>query len=674
MVGIHNIVFFIGNRCLFSGLSMQINRGDRIGLVGPNGTGKTTLLRILTGRYEVEEGQIQVPKGIKIGYLEQDYLEQPGNMTVKELAMTAFQEALDLEVGMMDVATALSGISDYTSEEYDKMADRLATMQARYVVLEGDKIESKAAEVLEGLGFSTEDLDKPLQALSGGWRMRVLLAKLLLERPDVLLLDEPTNHLDIDSIEWLEQYLTTYPGGVVLVSHDQFFINKMVNRIVELRNQRAYAYTGNYDQFLKEREVQVEMQRAQYEAQQKEIADTERFIERFRAKATKARQVQSRVKSLDKIERIEAPIETQRQITFRFPDPPASGQIVIEIDHLTKAYPDPLGGEEIRVFTLGQRLEINRGDKIALVGPNGAGKSTLARIINGVEPFDGHRRVGHQVSFAFFAQHLSDMMNSTQTIMEEMERSATSSEARMRIRTLLGCFLFSGDDVFKPVSVLSGGEKSRIALAKTLLQPANLLILDEPTNHLDIASKQVLVQALQHYSGTLVAVSHDRQFLSGFANKIWRVEGGRVIEYPGGYDYYLWKRQQDRQGMVDLSRTVGQSAQGSFRSTADNASKEVLGPKTKEQKRLEAEQRNRLNKETQGYRKRINEIESAMETLEAEKAQISEKMGDPEFYQTPEAAALIRRFEKVEHELNDLLEAWTTQQEALELFMAQLKA
>ena len=673
MIGIHNITFFIGNRCLFSGLSMQINRGDRIGLVGPNGTGKTTLLRVITGRYEVEEGQIQVPKGVRVGYLEQDYLEQPGSMTVKKLAMTAFQEALDLEIGMMELADSLSKITDYTSEAYDKTADRLAAMQARYAVLEGDKIESKAAEVLEGLGFATEDLDKPLQALSGGWRMRVLLAKLLLERPDVLLLDEPTNHLDIDSIEWLEQYLQTYPGGVVLVSHDQFFINKMVNRIVELRNQRAYSYTGNYDQFLKEREVQVEMQRAQYEAQQKEIADTERFIERFRAKATKAKQVQSRVKSLDKIERIEAPVESQRQITFRFPDPPSSGQVVIEIDHLAKSYPDPQGGDDIRVFTQGQRLEINRGDKIALVGPNGAGKSTLARIINGVEPFDGHRRVGHQVSFAFFAQHLSDMMTSNQTIMEEMERSATSSEARMRIRTLLGCFLFSGDDVFKPVTVLSGGEKSRVALAKTLLQPANLLILDEPTNHLDIASKDVLVQALQHYTGTLVAVSHDRQFLSGFANKIWRVEGGRVIEYPGGYDYYLWKRQQERLGETDKSRTGGQGSQAALNATASAAAREVQGPKTKEQKRLEAEQRNRLNKETQGHRKRIAEIESSMEALEVEKASISQKMGDPEFYQTPEAAPLIRRYEKVEQELNDLLEQWTTQQEALESFMAQLK-
>ncbi len=647
---------------------MQINRGDRIGLVGPNGTGKTTLLRIIVGRYAAESGQIQIPKGVTVGFLEQDYLEQPGHMTVMDLAMTAFEEAKSMEQGMMDVAQAMSEMTDYESDEFHSLADKLAHMQARYAVLEGDKAESKAAEVLEGLGFATEDLSRPLTSLSGGWRMRVLLAKLLLEKPDLLLLDEPTNHLDIDSIEWLEQYLQSYPGGVVLVSHDQYFINRMVNKIVELRQQRAFSYVGNYDDFVKEREVQIEMQRAQYEAQQKEIADVERFIERFRAKATKAKQAQSRVKSLEKLERIEAPEEAQRNISFRFPDPPASGQLVIEMDNLVKSYPDPDGGPDVRVFTAGQRLEINRGDKIALVGPNGAGKSTLARIINGAEPFDGSRRVGHNVLFAFFAQHLADMMSSDRTIIDEMEASATTSEARTRIRTLLGCFLFTGDDVFKPVSVLSGGEKSRVALARTLLQPANLLILDEPTNHLDIASKNVLVHALRSYTGTLVAVSHDRQFLSGFANKIWRVEGGKVTEYQGGYDYYTWKRQQELGQTASRGSEPTKTASSSAQAVTDAA-----GPKTKEQKRLEAEQRNKISKETKSLRRRIEELETKMEKLESEKALISEKMGDPSFYQTSEAAASIRRFEVIDNELNELLETWTSEQEALESFMEQMR-
>jgi ATP-binding cassette subfamily F protein 3 len=668
MIGIHNITFFIGNRCLFSGLNMQINRGDRIGLVGPNGTGKTTLLRIIIGRYSAESGQIQIPKGVTVGFLEQDYLEQPGHMTVMDLAMTAFEEAKKMEQGMMDVAEAMSEITDYESDEYHDLADKLAHMQARYAVLEGDKAESKAAEVLDGLGFNTEDLTRPLTSLSGGWRMRVLLAKLLLQKPDLLLLDEPTNHLDIDSIEWLEQYLQSYPGGVILVSHDQYFLNRMVNKIVELRQQRAFSYVGNYDDFVKEREIQVEMHRAQYESQQKEIADVERFIERFRAKATKAKQAQSRVKSLEKLDRIEAPEDAQRNISFRFPEPPSSGQLVIEIDNLVKSYPDPDGGSDIRVFTAGQRLEINRGDKIALVGPNGAGKSTLARIVNGVEPFDGSRRVGHNVLFAFFAQHLADMMSSDQTIINEMEASAKTSEARSRIRTLLGCFLFTGDDVFKPVSVLSGGEKSRVALARTLLQPANLLILDEPTNHLDIASKNVLVQALQSYSGTLVAVSHDRQFLSGFANKIWRVEGGKVTEYQGGYDYYTWKRQQE--SSQSSGAKADQSRQGQ---TGSSSAADTTGPKTKEQKRLEAEQRNKISKETRTLKKRIEELESKMEKLEAEKVVISQKMNDPSFYQSPGASSSIRRFEMIDRELDELLEKWTSEQEILESVKEQIR-
>ena len=647
---------------------MQINRGDRIGLVGPNGTGKTTLLRVITGKYTVESGQIQIPKGVLVGYLEQDYLEQPGGMTVMDLAMTAFEEAQRMEQGMTDVAEALSNLTDYDSDEYHKLADKLAHMQARYVVLEGDRAESKAAEVLSGLGFSTDDLTRPLTSLSGGWRMRVLLAKLLLEKPDLLLLDEPTNHLDIDSIEWLEQYLQNYPGGVVLVSHDQFFLNRMVNRIVELRQQRAFAYVGNYDDFLKEREVQVEMQKAQFEAQQRDIADTQKFIDRFRYKASKARQVQSRVKGLEKLDKIEAPEESQRQISFRFPDPPSSGQLVIEIENLVKSYPDPDGGPDIKVFTQAQRLEINRGDKIALVGPNGAGKSTLARIINGAEPFNGQRKVGHNVLFAFFAQHLADMMSSDRTMIEEMESAAKTSEARTRIRTLLGCFLFSGDDVFKPVSVLSGGEKSRVALARTLLQPANLLILDEPTNHLDIASKDVLVQALKSYTGTLVAVSHDRQFLSGFANKIWRVEDGRVTEYQGGYDYYVWKRTQEIAEAKGLSFATSKPTL-----TKHDSAPEPVGPKSKEQKRLEAEKRNKVSGETKALRKRIHELEQKMDRLEKEKKVISDKMGDPAFYQTPDAATSIRRYEEIETEINTALEKWTAEQEALEEFMEQIR-
>ncbi len=665
MLTISNITLFISNFCIFSKLNFQAGKGDRIGLVGPNGAGKTTLLRLIAGRYEPEEGSVNLQSGCKTGFLEQDVLEVSLHQSVSEFAMQAFSEVKEIEARLVELGNQIAETTDFESEAYTKLLEEMERLNNRFTLLEGDRIESKSEEVLEGLGFATEELSQPLERFSGGWRMRAVLAKLLLQRPDILMLDEPTNHLDIDSIEWLEQYLKSYEGAVVIVSHDRFFLNRMVTQIAELRNKKIYTYTGNYDQFEVQRQEQVEQQQREFEAQQKEIAETERFIERFRYKATKARQVQSRVKALEKIERIEEPDSSQKRMAFRFPEPPQSGKVVIEIKNLRKTYPPQEDTTPVKVFTEGQDLHIERGDKIALIGPNGSGKSTLARILYGHEPFDGNRSEGHNVMMTFFAQHLAEVLESGRTVIEEMESEARTSEIRSQIRNILGSFLFSGDDVFKPVSVLSGGERGRVALAKTLLQPANFLILDEPTNHLDISSKEVLIKALEKYNGTILAVSHDRYFLSRFATKIWRAENGRVLEYDGGYDYYEWKRKQ-QQGDASPNRSEAPKHNGKPKIVETDPATTQAGPKSKEQKRKEAELRNTFNKKNKQLKTTIKQTEEKLEKLETEKSELDAKLADAAFYQTEEASAAIRRHADVEKEINQLTEQWTSAAEALE--------
>lgn len=662
MLGLSNITLFLSNRCLFKNLNLKAEKGDRIGLYGPNGAGKTTLLKVITGKMSPEEGQVEFSGDVRVGYLEQEVLEVDEGFSIREVAMTAFNEANALEKRMEELGMRIAELDDFESDEYQHLLDELEKAQVRYEYLDGDKRVAKTEDMLTGLGFKTKDLDRPMSVFSGGWRMRVLLAKLLLQKPDVLLLDEPTNHLDIDSIEWLETYLQNYPGAVILVSHDRWFLNKMVNHIAELRNQRIWMYPGNYDEFLIQREEQVTLQAKQYEAQQKEIAETERFIDRFRYKATKARQVQSRVKMLEKIERIEAPEQTQATVKFRFPAPEPSGKVVLKIEHLMKTYPAQHGKEAVAVFTQGQELEIERGEKIAIVGPNGAGKSTLARIVNHAEPFDGRCSDGHNVSRNYFAQHLADVLESNRTVLEEMESEARTTEQRQSIRNILGSFLFSGDDVFKPVSVLSGGERSRLALAKTLLSPANFLILDEPTNHLDMQSKNILIQALREYKGTVMVVSHDRYFLSEFANKFWRVEGGKVTVYDGGFEYYEWKRKQ---------LAAGKGHQESARKDTGVVKEEVpveelRGPKSKEQKRLEAQLRNHLNGELRPLKKKAKELEQKLEKLEVEKRLCEEKLADQEFYQSGNAAAVIKRHSDLVQEVEDSFLEWGELTEQIE--------
>lgn len=680
MLTLQNITFFISNQRLFQQLNLQANTGDRIGLVGPNGSGKTTLLRLITGKIAPEEGQVSYPADTRIGYLEQEVLEVNQEQRVRDVALQAFGEANRLEERIEELGRSIAERDDYDSVDYQKLLNELERAQARYDLLEGNRKEARAAEMLEGLGFDSEDLDRPVSVFSGGWRMRAVLARLLLEQPDILLLDEPTNHLDIDSIEWLEKYLNRFQGTVILVSHDRYFLNRMTNQIAELHHGRIYTYTGNFDEYLQQREAMIEQQRRDYEAQQREIAQMERFIERFRAKANKASLVQSRIKALERMERIEPPDDSVQEIRFRFQEPPRAGKKVLEIANLKKTYPGQAGGHPVPVFTEGQDLEINRGEKIALVGGNGTGKSTLARILHGDEPFDGQRREGHNVIKSFFAQHLADVLQSGRTVLQEMESAATDSEARSKVRTLLGCFLFTGDDVYKPISVLSGGERSRLALAKTLLQPANFLILDEPTNHLDMTSRKVLVQALQEYSGTVLAVSHDRYFISEIADTVWRAGEGWVTIYPGGYRYYEWKRQNersiDRHGSDSGTSRSRVSKQRTGQRTGQQPGQpdgQVEGPKSKEQKRKEAELRNRLNRETRELHRRVRQYERELAQLEEEKQELESRLADPEFYQSSEAGPTIQRHAEVEKRVEELMQLWTEASEKIEEKEKQLQ-
>ena len=633
----------------------------------------------MTGSLTPDEGLCEWASDTRIGYLQQESLEVTRDQTVRGLVMEAFADANDLEQQIADITDRIARLESYEDKEYPKLLSRMEALQSRYDMLDGGKRQAGAEEALKGLGFLSDELDEPLHTFSGGWQMRALLAKLLLEAPDILLLDEPTNHLDIDSIDWLERYLPGYPGAIWIVSHDQMFLNRMVTHIAALEHRRLSLYTGNYDAYEKQYLMQLELQRQAYENQQKELEQTERFINRFRAKATKARQVQSKIKQLEKIERIELPEEDNTSIDFRFPDPPRCGVKVMDIRGLNKTYSTDRD-EPVPVFTQNQDISIERGDKIALIGANGAGKSTLARIINGTEPFDGDRVPGHNVIMTFFAQHLADILASERTVLEEMESSAKSHEARTRIRGILGAFLFSGDDVFKKVGVLSGGERSRLALAKSLLEPANLLILDEPTNHLDIRSKNVLLRALEQYQGTVVAVSHDRYFLNGFANKVWRVGGGRLFEYPGDFSYYEWKVKQQpdrtdssfataagandgRGGVVPDSAISGDKSGNPANGRNVNGS----GPKSKEVKRAEAELRNRFSREMNPLKKRLKKLEDEIDQMEKEKTAIEEQLADPAFYESGDAQEVLKRHGELERRLERGWNNWTEATSDLEV-------
>jgi ATP-binding cassette subfamily F protein 3 len=592
MIQLTDISLSFGSRDIFRNLSWHIKVGKRIGLFGPNGVGKTTLLNIIAGIVAPDRGVVSIPSSQTIGYLPQEVEDARPDKTVIDEALSAFKDVNELNRELEALTQKLSGLEEVNSDEYRKILLRLDAIHNELRTKDSHTLQYQAQKLLMGLGFQGPDLRKPLITFSGGWRMRVALAKLLLRKPNVLLLDEPTNHLDIESIDWLENYLGTFHGSVIMVSHDRYFLDRMVDSIAELDMGKITEYSGNYSSYLNERSARLTIQELAFKNQQRKIRETERFIERFRYKNTKARQVQSRIKMLEKLERIPEPASDSASIHFKFPEPERSGKVVVELTQFSKSYKSK-DGSDIEVFSDSGPLSIVRSDKIALIGKNGAGKSTLARILQGVEPFSGERKLGHDVELTFFAQNQAESLDPRNTVIEELAADATSQN-ETEIRSLLGAFLFSGEEVYKTIGVLSGGEKSRVALAKTLLSPKNFMILDEPTNHLDIKSRNVLVDALKQYKGTFLVVSHDRHFLDQVANKIWYADNRNIITYPGTYSEFHYHQ---KLGEKETSET-----------STDKRPDEIVGDGKRKpepgirniqprgNKREEAQKRNRLYK------------------------------------------------------------------------------
>lgn len=534
LAGLQNVTFDFGARTIIKDATWHIQPSERIGLIGYNGTGKSTILKLLTGGYTPSAGTVEKGRETTIGYLHQDLLSFDTDESILQVAIGAFEKVLLLEKEIETLGEELE--KDASNEKLlHDYSDKLHELET----LGGYDIHHKTEEVLQGLGFSSTDLNRPYKEFSGGWRMRVLLAKMILARPDLLLLDEPTNHLDLPSIEWLEKYLQHYQGSVVIVSHDKYFLNRMVTKIVEVYQKELHIYNGNYDFYETEKALRTEMQQKAYENQQDYIRQNERLVERFRAKASKAAMAQSIMKKLDKLDRIEEVSIDRPDIRINFRMDKVPGKVLVELNDVSKAFGD-------NIILQNTKAEIERGDKIALIGANGKGKSTLLRIIADAENYEGDRRWGHNVEESFYAQHQLEALNMNNTIIEEM-KEAGSQMTELELRTLLGCFLFSGDDADKKIRVLSGGEKARVALAKTIISKANFLLLDEPTNHLDIHSCELLIEALNKYQGTFILVSHDRYFISKTANKIWEIVDHEIKEFKGSYDEWVtWNERMDK--------------------------------------------------------------------------------------------------------------------------------
>jgi ATP-binding cassette subfamily F protein 3 len=605
LIGLQNVTFEFGARVIVEDATWHIQPGDRVGLIGYNGTGKSTLLKVLVGEYLPSKGSVEKSKDTTIGYLHQDLLSFDTNENITEVALSAFERVRQLEKDIETLGHELENDSE-NEELLIKYTDALHELD----VLDGYNIHHKAEEVLHGLGFSNEDLVRPYKEFSGGWRMRVLLAKMILQQPDVLLMDEPTNHLDLPSIEWLEKYLLHYKGSVVIVSHDKFFLNKMVNKIVEVYQQQIHIYSGDYEFYEQEKMIRIDMQQKAFENQQDYIRQQERFIERFKAKASKAAQAQSVQKRLDKIDKIEDVQLERPDLRINFQLDKVPGKVLVSLKDVSKNF----GKINIVDHT---SAEIDRGDKIALIGANGKGKSTVLRMVAGTESFTGERVWGHNVEESFYAQHQLEALTMTHTILEEMQ-SCGSKKSDVELRSLMGAFLFGGDDIDKKIRVLSGGEKARVALAKTIVSKANFLILDEPTNHLDMHSVDLLAEALNKYEGSIILVSHDRYFISKTANKIWEIVDHEIKEFKGTYQEWVeWNERMAKQEASKMEQKPEPKPE----------------PKKEQPKQVEKTTINKdLQKEVQKQQKQLQQIESNLNKAKAEKVRIEAAMGDPSIY------------------------------------------
>lgn len=603
LLGLQNVTFEFGARTIVEDATWHIQPNERIGLVGYNGTGKSTLLKVLTGYYSPSKGTVEKGRETTIGFLHQDLLGFDTEENILEVALGAFERVKQLEKEIEEVGKELEKTGD------EKLAHEYADLLHEMDVLDGYSIEHRTEEILQGLGFSNEDLKKPYKNFSGGWRMRVLLAKLILQQPDVLLLDEPTNHLDMPSIEWLEKYLQHYPGAVVIVSHDRYFLDRMINKVVELYQQELHFYSGNYSFYETEKQVRIDMQKKAYENQQDYIRQQERFVERFKAKASKAAQAQSIVKRLEKLERIED-VEIERpNMRINFDVGKQPGRSIVSLKHINKNFKDIKIVEDAVA-------EIERGDKIALIGANGKGKSTLLRIIANAETFEGERTWGYNVQETFYAQHQVDALDFENNLVEEMQE-ARSGKNDLEIRSLLGAFLFSGDDVDKKIKVLSGGEKARVALAKTIASKANFLMLDEPTNHLDIHSVDLLADALIKYEGSLILVSHDRYFISKIANKIWEIDNYKIREFKGTYSEWEYWKEQRLKAEAEALKNIQQEVK----------------PQPKAETKPEAKMpANDQKKELDKLKKQFRQLEEKIETLNKAKTDLESTLSDPKIY------------------------------------------
>ena len=665
MIQLVSLTKAFGDRVLLDSVSWQIDDRERVGLAGPNGAGKTTLLKMLAGFDEPDSGTIVKPSGLTIGYLPQDGLSHSGR-TLREEASLAFKPLLDMRD---EIASLEDRLADETvpESEHAAMLTRYSDLQEDFRRMDGYSVDLKVTTVLRGLGFTAEDLEKPTETFSGGWQMRIALAKLLLGRPGLLLLDEPTNHLDLEARNWLEEYLTDYPHAVILVSHDRFFLDAVVTRITDLALRKLTDYVGNYSAYLKEREARMERLRQMKRDQDDELERMNAFINRFRYQATKAAQVQSRIKMVDKIVPIEIPPERKR-VHFTFPPSVKSGRTVFDLKNIRKAY-----GARV-VFDGSANVHIERGDRIALIGPNGTGKSTMMRMLSGVEhPDGGTRTEGHQVVMQYFAQDEATRLDPTLTVYQTLAGNAPMHMVPA-IRNILGGFLFSGDDVDKPVRVLSGGERTRLAVARMLLRPSNTLLLDEPTNHLDLDSKDVLLEALEDFGGTLVFVSHDRYFVDKLATKVIEIGNGGALLYPGNYEEFLWSRKNQQVVRTEThpTPTKPRSASGGVVSPklaphaeAGKGAKSASegGPNYEEKKRQEAEQR-KARKAESARQKRIDDLEARIAEREREIKEIEATMSAPGFYENRDASKpVIDRHQALMWEVGDLMGQWETLQE-----------